>query len=197
MEQKHDGYDVAFSNDCSGRLNPGESRSCIVTNDDIVKTGSVLIKKHVINDDGNSKVARDFTIHVTGNSPSPSSFKGSEAGKTVKLRSGPYSVSEDQQNDYSSSLSPECSGSIRPGENRICVVTNDDKATAGSLLIKKHVINDNSGGNQASDFTMRITGNDPSPSTFAGDESGVEVKLKRGSYSVSETGPVGYERQHD
>jgi len=157
------------------------------------KTGIITVKKHVINDDGNSKSAANFTIHVTGNSPSDTEFKGSRAGKTVILETGSYSVTEDHNNEYTFTFSPNCSGTMNAGQSKVCTVTNDDKAATGTLIVKKHLINDNEGSKQASDFTIHVTGNDPSAATFTGDESGTEVKLKAGVYSVSESGPVGYQ----
>jgi len=192
-EQRHEGYDLSFSKDCSGKIKSGETKNCTVTNDDIAQTGNLLVKKRVINDDGNSKSAADFTIHVTGNSPSDTEFKGSRAGKTVILETGSYSVTEDHNNEYTFTFSPNCSGTMNAGQSKVCTVTNDDKAATGTLIVKKHLINDNEGSKQASDFTIHVTGNDPSAATFTGDESGTEVKLKAGVYSVSESGPVGYQ----
>ena len=61
------------------------------------------------------------------------------------------------------------------------------------LLVKKHVINDNGGETaSASDFTITVTGSNPSPASFPGNETGTEVTLDPGSYSVSESGPGGY-----
>ena len=54
----------------------GESKTCTITNDD--KAASLTVVKHVINDNGGTKVAADFAITVTGNGPSPASFPGEE-----------------------------------------------------------------------------------------------------------------------
>ena len=192
IERRHEGYDLHLTNDCSGNIESGETKNCIVTNNDIEKTGRLLVRKNVINNNGGSKSAGDFTILVTGNNPSDSEFKGNRAGTTVILNTGPYSVSEVEDSRYTASFSAACSGSINADERKVCTVTNDDKST-GTLIVKKHVVNDNEGNKQASDFTIQVTGNSPSPSTFAGDESGTQVKLREGTYSVSESGPAGYQ----
>ena len=57
----------------------------------------------------------------------------------------------------------------------------------------KHVVNDNSGTSSAVDFTITVTGNDPSPASFPGAEApGTDVTIDTGSYNVTETGPAGY-----
>ncbi len=130
-------------------------------------------------------------MNVTGTNVAPSaSFAGSEAGTTVTLNAGSYSVDEGAVSGYTKSIGSDCSGSIANGETKTCTLTNDDQP--GTLVVKKHVINDDGGTKTASDFTMSVTGGSPSPASFAGSEAGTSVTLNAGSYSVGETGPSGY-----
>ena len=63
----------------------------------------------------------------------------------------------------------------------------------GTLIVTKKVINEGDGNSkQPSDFTIKIHGNNPSPSLFPGNSSGTIVKLDMGMYSVTESGPSGY-----
>jgi hypothetical protein len=62
----------------------------------------------------------------------------------------------------------------------------------GILIVTKNVINEGGGNKTPSDFAINIHGNDPSPSSFPGSSSGTYVKLNMGMYSVTETGPAGY-----
>ena len=63
----------------------------------------------------------------------------------------------------------------------------------GTLIVTKKVINEGDGNSkQPSDFTIKIHGNNPSPSLFPGNSSGTSVKLDMGMYSVTESGPSGY-----
>jgi hypothetical protein len=63
----------------------------------------------------------------------------------------------------------------------------------GTLIVIKKVINEGDGNSkQPSDFTIKIHGNNPSPSLFPGNSSGTIVKLDMGMYSVTESGPSGY-----
>src|SRR5206468_2623656 len=130
----------------------------------------------------------DFTMSVSGSNPSPSSFAGDEGGTSVGIDAGAYSVSEAGPSGYTQSNSTDCSGTIANGETKTCTVTNDDQAA--TLVVIKHVVNDNGGSAVASDFTMSVTGSNPAPSSFPGAESpGTSVGIDAGSYSVSEAGP--------
>jgi Prealbumin-like fold domain len=62
----------------------------------------------------------------------------------------------------------------------------------GILIVTKKVINEGIGNKKPSDFTVNVHGNDPLPSSFPGNSSGTSVKLQMGMYSVTETGPSGY-----
>jgi hypothetical protein len=183
------GYSGSFSAGCVGTIVVGETKTCTVTNDDQAATLTVI--KHVINDNGGSAVAGDFTLNSGGTNDSPDNFAGEEApGTTVTLDAGAYNVTENGPSGYTSSFSADCFGTITVGQTKTCTVTNDDQPA--TLMVVKHVINDNGGSAVASDFTMSVTATDPSPASFPGDEAGTSVSLDAGNYAVTETGLAGY-----
>ena len=62
------------------------------------------------------------------------------------------------------------------------------------VVVIKHVINDSGGTRVASDFTMIVSGPTPLPPSAPGAASpGVVFQVGPGSYSVTETGPSGYQ----
>ena len=154
----------------------------------------LIVIKHVINNNGGTKTAADFTMTVDDPGTNPPSFAGAESpGTIVVVDAGSYSVSETGPSGYSASSSPDCSGTIAIGETKTCTVTNDDQAA--HLIIIKHVINDNGGTAVAADFTLDSGGANDTPDNFAGAEApGTDVTLDAGSYAVTETGPSGYTR---
>ena len=89
----------------------------------------VVVFKYVTNDNGGTKAPSDFTITVNGVSViGESSFPGSAAG-TAKLvvGGGSYSVTEAAVPGYTLwSASAGCAGTIAPGQERTCVLVNDD-----------------------------------------------------------------------
>jgi hypothetical protein len=99
-----------------------------------VQPATLKVVKHVVNDDGGTASAGDFTLSVTGSSPSPATFPGAESpGTQVALDAGSYSVAETGgPSGYTSSLSADCSGTIAAGETKTCTVTNDDVKQVGT-----------------------------------------------------------------
>ena len=186
------GYAQSSSIDCSGTIAIGETKTCTVTNDDIQPKLNVI--KTVINDNGGTAVASNFTMSVTGTEVSLSSFPGAAgpAGTLVGLDAGSYSVGETAVFGYAGSPSDDCTGTINIGETKTCTITNDD--IQPKLIVIKHVVNNNGGVSVASDFTMTVTGSSVSPGSFPGSESGTTVGLNAGSYSVGESGPPLYVR---
>jgi prealbumin domain-containing protein len=183
-------YTASFSAGCSGTIAVGQTKTCTVMNDD--KPGTLIVKKHVINDNGGGKSASDFTMSVTGTDASPSSFPGSESGTTVTLDAGAYSVDEGLVSGYTKSIGANCSGTIANGETKYCTITNDD--IPAHLIVIKHVVNVNGGKAKASQFTMQINGVTASGgNSFPGAEPpGTNKIVTPGSYTVTETGPAGY-----
>jgi hypothetical protein len=172
-------------------LKEGENVTCTFTN--TRQAAKLIVIKHVVNDNGGTAVAGDFTMSVTGGSPSPASFPGAEAGTEVTLTPNTaYAVSETGPSGYAETDVGACFSltGIPPGGTATCTVTNDDQAA--TLIVIKHVINDNGGTAVAGDFTLDSGGTNDSPDNFPGDEGGTNVTLDAGSYGVTETGPSGY-----
>ena len=122
-------YASSFGEGCTGTLaNFGDSATCTITNR-LKAAPQLTVIKHVINNDGGAKVAADFTLTVSGASPSPASFPGSESGTVVTLQPGPYAVNEAAVAGYSTTKSASCAGSLAHfGDTATCTVTNDDIA---------------------------------------------------------------------
>ncbi len=150
-EDPEDGYEfVSITGDplCplvlggSVTLNEGQNISCTITNQDLPAT--LIVKKHVINDNGGLLGASDFTMNVTGTNVSDASFVGDEDGTTITLNSGNYSVDEDNVSTYSKTLGTDCSGTIVNGETKTCVITNDD--ISPTLTVVKTVVPESDNG---------------------------------------------------
>ncbi|MFC1711891.1 SdrD B-like domain-containing protein [Patescibacteria group bacterium] len=158
---------------------------CTVLNS--VKSSSLTVIKHVINDNGGILEADDFTINVTGNNPDPSSFPGDEFGTQVTLEPGVYSVDEDFVAGYTKTLSPDCTGTLLPGESKTCTITNND--IPATLIVEKVVFNDNGGTLTYPDFSFSVNGG-PAESFEA---DGVNEKtVSAGTYTVIEPSVFGY-----
>jgi hypothetical protein len=136
------GYAATYSADCTGAITIGEVKTCTVTNDDIPP--QLVVIKHVINDNGGTAEAADFTMSVSGSNADPASSPGAESpGTEVALDAGAYIVSESGPSGYAASYSADCTGAMAVGEVKTCTVTNnDEKASPGIATEQKWILHD-------------------------------------------------------
>jgi hypothetical protein len=96
--------------------------------------GTVRVITHVINNDGGTKQASDFSNCIDSSRGEGSSNKQCSSGDgqgTVQssFDSGPYKVTQnDIPRGYTASYSSDCSGVINSGEIKTCTITYDDVA---------------------------------------------------------------------
>ncbi len=200
-------YTASFSAGCTGPLVAGHNRICTVTNDDTAlpftaTTGTLRVIKNVINDNGRTSQAGDFTLTLTQSTGATTTFLGNASGTTFEVNVGSYSVTEMAASGYAVSYSEECSGDMAANQTLVCTVTNDDTsdstdpppftATTGTVTVIKNVINDNGGTKKANDFSLMLAASGTSPIDFSGNASGTTFVVKAGYYIVSETGLSNY-----
>jgi len=176
-------------------VKPGLITTCTFTN--VLLTGQLTVSKHVINDNGGTAKASDWTMNLGGTAGG--SVAGSEDGMTKTFTVGTtFAVTEiGDMRYYTASSSDGCIGTIEAGNPKNCTITNDDNAP--SLKLFKTVTNNNGGQASSGQWTLTATG----PSTFSGNDTGSGVTyippvpggpndFKQGTYTLSETGPSGY-----
>lgn len=186
LETTANGYTTTYDN-CTNVVVPnGGTATCTITNDDAAAKLTVI--KNVLNNNGGTKVAPDFTMYVTGTNVSDDEFPGNENGTTVSLNPGSYSVTEGSVSGYTGSYSAECAGTIALGEHKYCTITNDDNVPV--LILIKQVLNLNGGTAKASDFLLTADG----PTTLSGYGGATSGNtFLAGTYNLSESGgPSGY-----
>ena len=71
----------------------------------------------------------NFTMHVTGNNPTPANFAGSSAGIAVTLDPGPFSVTETAPSGtfFINTTAGDCAGTVTVGQHPSCTITNTPK----------------------------------------------------------------------
>ena len=137
-------------------ITDSSTHSCTITNNDIAPR-LVVIKK-VINDNSGTSTANQFNMNVNGTDVSSNSFSGSEAGTTITLKAGTYTVSEGAHDGYTSSLSTDCVGTIDIGQTKTCTVTNDDIAHPNIHVVKTGPATAHEGDTVAYQFAVTNTG---------------------------------------
>ncbi|WP_460712087.1 galactose oxidase-like domain-containing protein [Lysobacter terrae] len=94
--------------------------------------GTLTVIKVVVNDDGGSKVASDFSFSVNGGTPLAFESDGSNV---LSLAAGTYTVTEPASAGYSASFSNCSSIALAAGGSATCTITNNDTASLPSLSI--------------------------------------------------------------
>ena len=149
--------------------------------------GTLVVVNEVVNDDGGTSVASDWTMTVTAVNPMPASFPGAGApGTTVTLDAGTYSVSANGPVGYSTTFSPDCVGTIAAGETRTCTVTNDDEPPPGPCILLSDTAVGVS-GTMSTPSTRRFAG--PLPRLTVTNCGGSDVNLR--ARGTNATGPSG------
>ncbi|MCA1696048.1 MAG: DUF11 domain-containing protein, partial [Actinobacteria bacterium] len=143
--------------------------------------------KVVVNDDGGTAGAADFTLTATG--PTPLSGPGGADGD---VNPGTYTLSETSLPGYTASAW-SCSGgtlsgssiTLAGGDTATCTITNDD--VRPRLTLVKRVVNDDGRAAVATDFTLSATG-----LTSISGQGGAQGEVAAGTYQLSETNVPGY-----
>lgn len=118
------GYSYTYSSGCVGYLAAGQTATCTITASQYgAGQATLMVYTNINNSYGSYYSPGNFTISVSGNSPSPATFQGTPSGTTVTLGSGPYSVSGSSLIGWTVTKSAGCSGTINAGESRSCTVT--------------------------------------------------------------------------
>ncbi len=188
-----DGW-VLTSSSCTGTNAPssitpnaGETVTCTFINS---KKPQLTVIKHVITDNGGDASADDFTMNVTGTNVSDNSFPGEEAGTTVTLDPGAYSVDEVNLPGYAKSSTADCAGTLAFGDKKTCTITNDD--IAPRLHLRKVVINDNGGLATTANVTLTAEG-DGSNDLNGNSPVDSDSSLKADTFELSESYFGGYQ----
>lgn len=196
-ETQQGGYTAsAWGGDCAANglvtLALGENKTCTITNND--NAPALHLRKEVVNDNGGSALAADWTLSAAG----PTPFSGhAPVDSGASFDQGDYSLSESGPAGYSAGPwscekngGPAVQGSsinLALGDVATCTISSDDNAPA--LHLRKVVVNGGGGTAQDTDWTLSAAG----PTPFSGHtpvDSG--ASFYRGTYTLTESGPAGY-----
>ena len=160
-------------------LSLGEDVTCTFVNDD--DAPSLTLFKEVINDNGGTAVAGEWTLTATGYDP-------------VSPDAGTYDLSESGGPDGYTMTSLKCSNSgdnqvtsvtLGLGEDVTCTFVNDDMAP--SLTLVKEVV-DNVSDTPMDAIAWTLSADGPTPISGDGGTTS-DASFKAGTYTLSETGP--------
>ncbi|NHI16433.1 DUF11 domain-containing protein [Microbacterium excoecariae] len=192
------GYD-AGDWDCTGgalegtelTLAVGENAVCTIVNDDIAPT--LALVKMVTNDDGGTAEPEDFLLTASG----PQAVAGYGGAASQPVPAGVYTLGESGLDGYTMGAWSCTDGTLdgatltlSVGQTAVCTIVNDD--VAPTLTLVKEVVNDDGGTAEPGDFDLAADG--PTPlSGPSGDAAVTDQPVAAGTYTLSESGPEGYE----
>ena len=157
------------------------------------QTATLHVIKHVVNDSGGTASAANFTLSVSGTSPSPASFPGAESpGTTVTLGAGSYSVSETGPSGYAQLLG-RLHGHDR-GRRDEDLHGHERRRRRRHGAARDQARRERQRGHgERSELHAERDGTSPNPASFPAPRARAPtVTLGAGSYNVTETGPSGY-----
>ncbi len=150
---------------------------CTITN--TRNRGTLRVIKTVVNDNGGTKTASDFSFQVNSGAVTP--FE-SDGQNDLLVSPGTYTVTEPAVTGYQTTYSNCSNVSVTSGEVTTCTITNND--IAPTLTLVKTVVNDNGGDSAVSDFILKI---DDTTVT-----SGTAATVSAGAHTASEVSVSGY-----
>lgn len=195
------GYSVSFSGDCDAEGNVtvvnGQSKTCVITNDDIAPKLTVTKVTPITNDDGGTKAnVSDFSYFVGIDNV----FSQVTSGVQGTYNVGTYTVMESDNEGYAWTFGGDCNPdgtvSLALGDEKTCTITNDD--LPGTLHVKKVLINDNGGTMATSSFQFLIDDGEEvsDPISFESDGQN-DITLPAGTYDITEVLVEGYGASYD
>src|SRR5207237_8701100 len=72
LENGPSGYAASYSDNCSGSIAAGESKTCTITTND--SPAHLTVVENIVNNNGGTATASDFALAVKAGSPDPAQF---------------------------------------------------------------------------------------------------------------------------
>ncbi len=152
-------------------INSGDKILCRFTN--TRDTGTLIVRKKVINDNGGKLEAREFSFKIgtskgVGFDQDPTNPLLGE-NRFEKYPTGTYSIIEPEANTrgYTTTYDNCDKIVVEKGKEAVCTITNDD--VAPTLTVIKKVVNDNGGTATANDFGIKLNGDELKFKTWPGE----------------------------
>lgn len=191
------GYAQIGYDHCADMVLPSRgTATCMITNSDLpAGEGALTVIKHVINDNGGTAGAADFSLTI---SEEPGALIPVTSSEAMFLGPGLYAVDEGAPvSGYTRIGTASCTKdgspidgstvSIEADHVYVCTITNDDNAP--SLTLVKHVINDNGGTAVAEAWTLKAQNASDADLILTGSGTAASgADFKAGTYILSESG---------
>ncbi|HWO07115.1 MAG TPA: lamin tail domain-containing protein [Candidatus Paceibacterota bacterium] len=183
---------TTYAIECEGEGGTAQDSVTVTVTPDEPETGTLIVRKVVIRDDGNDAATTTFSFEVNDEDPI---FFDDDGEVQLTRPVGTYTINEGAHDGFTMSTSNCDAVELSEGETEICTITNNDEAEepeTAVLTLVKVVVNNNGGEATTTDWTLVADG--PTDiSGVTGSAAVTEAVVEVGSYDLSETnGPEGY-----
>ena len=176
-------------------LAEGDEVTCTIVNDD--QPARLTLVKRVVNDNGGTAVATEWTLAADGPTPLTGTT-GDPAVTGAQIDAGSYELSESDGPDGYDTGNWDCTGgivtgtevSISLGAEVTCTITNDDQPA--ELTLVKEVVNEWGTAGEPADWVLSAGSGVTVIEGVTGAEAVTEAQVPAGSYALAEDGPGGY-----
>jgi hypothetical protein len=177
------------TSDGSVTLGDQDAWVCTVTNNDL--PGTLHVIKNIINDNGGSAAASDFSFLV--NEDEEITVFEADGQNDLTVAAGTYSIEEALDSRYTTTYEygemSDCSSiEIANGGEATCTITNNDKP-AHLTIVKR---TDEQSGDGTFDFNITGVEGTTSLTTIEGSASTEPIELNASSYDVTESVPENW-----
>jgi uncharacterized repeat protein (TIGR01451 family) len=190
-----DGSEPTVTPNGTGGVAVGVGDHVVCTYTNTAKKATLIVKKHVINNDGGSAAASAWSLHVKSGDTevATSPQTGSESGTSYSLDAGTYSVSESggPSGYHFDGFSASCAEgqiTLAAGDNKTCTLTNND--VGPTITVTKRVVPTSDTGT----FDFKIDAGegqqvlDNGGDGYGNGDSTDPVDVSAGDHTVSESG---------
>lgn len=165
-------------------LGAGETVTCTYTNTYTNPTGTLKVKKLVINDNGGTSTPSDFSFQVGTGTITPFTQIDSTHGENdLTVNAGSYSITEPSVAGYATTYNNCSNVTVPNGGSATCTITNDD--IAPTLKLVKNI---SVGSSIPHDWTLSAQSNGAGGFSDWGDSTTFHPVNANISYALSENG---------
>ncbi len=175
-------YKTTYSSCTNVSVRNNLTTTCTITN--TYQAGTLTVKKVVVNTGGGTLTAANFSFSVNGGTAVAFNSTGVNS---LTEPVGTYTVTETPVANYKTTYSNCTSVSVRNNYTTTCTITNTYQA--GTLVVKKVVVNTGGGTLTAAAFSFSVNGGTAVPFNASGQNSLTEPV---GTYAVTETPAANY-----